>query len=736
ERTRSAFRFLLVDEFQDTNSSQYELIKLLAAPKNNMTIVCDDDQAIFRWRGASFENILSFKSDFPESREVVLTQNYRSPQNILDAAYDFIQLNNPNRLEHRLREQGVSLSKKLESNDPLPGVLEHNHCATLDDEVATVIERMIKLKESGTPPIGGWGDFAILVRSNDAADPFVSACAHAGIPHRFLAQKGLYAKPIIIDLISYFAVLENAHDSPALYRVLTWPLWNVSHAALVELTHAAHKKGCSLWKICVEIDLVPDIEANDREQIRGIVGILQRHGSVSRSARLPLLFLTILKDTGLLASLGSGETTETRENLQYINEFFAKIKTFQEQVPSGRLTDFMTLLSFEQESGDEGSLSNSGEYDPDSVTIMTIHGSKGLEFPYVFLVNMVDQRFPTRERGDGIPLPDALVSAPESASEQPHLEEERRLMYVALTRAQRGVYCFSAEHYGGVRKRKRSQFLSELGFEAPVVSGQGGLAIHGTNGQGGAVVDSRTPQLPLPNSFSFTQLAAFRTCPLQYKFAFLLRIPVFGKPMLSFGKSIHTTLQKFGEQVLERSWKIQQDLFGSKTAEYTENERSLPSREELLSFFEASWIDEWYPSRNIHDEYREKGKKALGLFYDDFSVKKPTVKAIERDFTIKIAARNGLIPIKGRIDRLDQHPEGGVEIVDYKTGRSKIAEKIAFADKEQLLLYQIAAEDIGETVSQLTYHYLEDGSRVSFLGSAQEKDRLKGSISKTLEELR
>ena len=119
---------------------------------------------------------------------------------------------------------------------------------------------------------------------NDAADPFVSACAHAGIPHRFLAQKGLYAKPIIIDLISYFAVLENAHDSPALYRVLTWPLWNVSHAALVELTHAAHKKGCSLWKICVEIDLVPDIEANDRERIRGIVGILQRHGSVSRSA--------------------------------------------------------------------------------------------------------------------------------------------------------------------------------------------------------------------------------------------------------------------------------------------------------------------------------------------------------------------------------------------------------------------------------------------------------------------
>ena len=136
----------------------------------------------------------------------------------------------------------------------------------------------------------GWGDFAILVRSNDAADPFVSACAHAGIPHRFLAQKGLYAKPIIIDLISYFAVLENAHDSPALYRVLTWSLWNVSHAALVELPMPPTKRVHRCGKCVRTIELLPDIEADDREQIRGIVALLERHGSVSRSARLPLLF--------------------------------------------------------------------------------------------------------------------------------------------------------------------------------------------------------------------------------------------------------------------------------------------------------------------------------------------------------------------------------------------------------------------------------------------------------------
>lgn len=715
---RQVFKYVLVDEFQDTNTAQYELIRLISSPKNNLTVVGDDDQAIFRWRGASYQNILSFERDYPDSTRIILTNNYRSPQNILDSAYAFIQQNNPNRLESRLKEGGGSaLSKRLTSADPLPGILEHLYCATLDEEVDAVLKKIIALKEeSGV----SWGDFAILVRSNDTADPFLVKCAELGIPYHFLAMKGLYAKPIILDIVCFLKVLASCHDSPALYRVLTWPVWDVGHAGLSELTHYAHQKGITLWRACQNVDAITALPAKDREKIQKICGLAERLGAKARQARITELFLTVLKETGLLASISGEKHQQDRENLSFINEFFVKVKSFQQAELNGRLHDFMELLSLEQQAGDEGSLARLSELDPDSVKIMTIHGSKGLEFPYVFLVNMVDRKFPTTERGDAIPLPTALL-VDRLSSDSAHMEEERRLMYVALTRAQRGFFCSSAEHYGSTRKRKLSQFLHELGIsrETPVLfTSQSFEESRERN-------ETALHRLALPSRFSFSQLTAFRTCPLQYKFSFLLKIPIFGKPAMSFGKTIHETLQKFVERAWESSGRVAPERMDT-----------TPSLGDLLALYQECWIDDWYPSRKLHDEYFAKGKEILTRFHADFSVNKPIVKSVERDFTLKIESSPDVYTLKGRVDRVDTLCDG-VEIIDYKTGASKEEDGLAFKDKEQLLLYQIAAEEVfGETVTQLTYYYLEDGKKVSFVGNEKDKQKVRQKAQETLQELR
>ncbi|MBT4722385.1 UvrD-helicase domain-containing protein, partial [Candidatus Falkowbacteria bacterium] len=201
QKYRNKFKYILVDEFQDTNTVQYELIKMISAPKNNITVVGDDDQSIYKFRGASIANIMDFKKDFPGSKEVVLTENYRSCQEILDISYKFIVQNNPNRLEHEL-----GIKKELKSHLDCESVIKHIHEASGEDEAKAVIEKIIEIKNSEDKE---WSDFAILIRANSSAEIFISYLNQMDIPYQFLAMKGLYNKPIILDIVSYFKLLDN-----------------------------------------------------------------------------------------------------------------------------------------------------------------------------------------------------------------------------------------------------------------------------------------------------------------------------------------------------------------------------------------------------------------------------------------------------------------------------------------------------------------------------------------------
>ncbi|MCD6429311.1 UvrD-helicase domain-containing protein [bacterium] len=721
KKYRDQFKYILVDEFQDTNWAQYELIKLLAAPKNNLTVCADDDQSIYRWRGASFNNVLRFKEDFPEAKEVILIRNYRSTQDILDLAYKFIQLNNPNRLEYQLNQVkelseqakkiGVDLnkfkhiSKKLVAQTKEKGIIEHLHFKTLEEEVRGVADKIEELYQNKSAE--SFSDFAILVRSNNAAVPFSKELERRGIPYQFLASKGLYLQPVILDIIAYLKLLDNYHESSAVFRILTSPIFDIPYEEIVAITNTSRKKAQSLYETLKEIEkLDGGISKETKEKIHTFLDLVQKHSKIAESKNVSSVFISFLNDSGYLAKLVKENKHKELNNLC---QFYKKIKGFEETQTEPILKNFMELLNMELEAGETGRLEFDIEEGPETVKIMTIHSAKGLEFKYVFLVNLVDKRFPTNERKDPIQIPDDLIKDILPLGDV-HLQEERRLFYVGITRAKRGLFFTSAEDYGGLRKKKLSRFLYELGIEKDIspVEQKELFSLPKI-----AVIKSKT-KLPLPPYFSYTQLAAFEKCPLQYKFAHILKIPRAGSATLSFGKTMHNTLLRFVKESI------------------VSNQLSL---ERLYEIYNEEWIDEWYESKSHKEQYYQLGKNSLKMFFERFKEKSPKIKeingvlALELPFSLKIKDYT----IKGKIDRIDELEDGTIEIIDYKTGKPK--EKLNKEEKEQLLIYQLAAEEVLKLQpKQLTYYYLDAGQELSF-PSIKEKEEFKEKIVQEIEKI-
>jgi DNA helicase-2/ATP-dependent DNA helicase PcrA len=741
EKYRQKFKYILVDEFQDTNWAQYELIKMLASPKNNLTVVGDDDQSIYKFRGASISNIMQFKNDYLDCREIIITDNYRTKQNILDLAYKFIKQNDPDRLEAKL-----GIVKKLVAGRDGQGLVEHIHTKTADQEARAVAEKILELKNKDKAI--NCQDFAILVRANNQAEMFMPILDQYGIPYQFLALSGLYSKPVVMDIIAYLKLLDDYHESAALYRILNMPLVDLSYDDIVKMNYAARKKNWSLFEVMKNAAAV-GISGEGLRKINKILGFLERHTAIARERGVSKVVFKFLEDFNYLASLTKkAEKGDLRaaENINYLNQFFKKIEEFERANPDKSVKNFMAELDMALESGEEGSLAGSFDEGPDAVKILTVHGAKGLEFKYVFIVNLVDLRFPSTDRKEAIEMPDVLVKEilPEG---DVHLEEERRLFYVAITRARDGVFFTSASDYGGRRKKKLSRFLVELGFAEPETKTPTGRVDFSQDFDGSeGPPTSRGSALHkywLPSKFSFTQLKAFETCPLQYKFAHILAVPTRGKFTFSFGKTVHSTLQKFFDQMIKKENHKQADLFSAVRLTVAQNSTPIlhsmgvtektvdaPSVDDLLKIYDETWINDWYESKSHEDEYRKFGRAALREFYKIHEGKWPKVRALERGFNLKV----GDYTVRGAIDRVDEI-SGGVEIIDYKTGSVPRDEK--YLDKDQLLIYQLAANEVfGERPALLSYYYLDKNKKISFLGNGDELKMMKKKIIKTAEEIK
>jgi DNA helicase-2/ATP-dependent DNA helicase PcrA len=737
EEYRKKFKYILVDEFQDTNWAQYELVKMLAGPHKNLTVTADDDQSIYKFRGASYNNIIQFRKDFPEAKEISLIKNYRSAQNILNLSYKFIKANDPDRLEY------VSgLNKKLEAVREKEGIIEHLHFRSLEEESGGVANKIIEILKKDKE--ASLSDFAILVRANGSAGPFIRALERADIPYQFLASRGLYAKPVILDIVSYFKVLDNYHEGSAFFRILNLPFLKIPAEEIMKITHYGRLKAKSIYETLQELPLLSGISRQTTDKINFLLGIIKKHTNLVRENNVSEVLIGFLKDSGYLKYLSK---KEAGAELDLISQFYKKIKKFEDSVLEPTLRNFLEEINMEVESGEEGKLEFDPEAGPDIVRIMTVHSSKGLEFKYVFLVNMVDKRFPVIGRREQIEIPKELIKEI-IPKEDVHLQEERRLCYVAMTRAKKGLFFTSADDYGGARKKKLSRFLIEMDFgrekDKLKYESRRGRDKQGQNVKGiivgraeGGEIKKKRQKIILPPHFSFSQLAAFKKCPLQYKFAHILKIPVKGKAIFSFGKTIHSVLYEFVKLFIEGKNTSQKELFSVKSEALKKDKKeNFIGFEELLKIYERKWVDEWYEDKIQKEKYYKLGRKILKDFHGKFLKEPPDIlkingkPALELSFKLKL----GDYMLFGRIDRIDKL-EKGVRIIDYKTGSFK--EKLASENKEQLLIYQIAVEKVfGIEPAELSYYYLEEGKAASFLGSQKEKEKRIEAILAEIEEIK
>jgi DNA helicase-2/ATP-dependent DNA helicase PcrA len=709
---QNKFKYILVDEFQDTNLAQYELVKLLAQKNNNIAVVGDDDQSIYKFRGASVSNILKFKKDFPKLTEVTLVENYRSSKEILDLAYNFIQKNNPDRLEIKLK-----INKQLKANKTDPGKIVILEAKDLSEELLEISRKIKSLKTENN----SWNDFAILIRSNSAAEELLPILANNSIPYTYVASSGLYKKPIVLDLISYGEVLNEFHDSFALYRVLNLPIFKLTGSDLSKLLEYSHKKTLSLYETLEQARFLTGLSPEAINKIDLVLKTIKEHHALITTKTAAESYVEIIKDLDFAKRL-EAETLENAENRELIEQFYKQIEKFEKEETDKSLHHFLKILKLKLEAGDDGKINFDPNLGPESVKVMTVHSSKGLEFENVFIINMVDQRFPTRQKSGGIEIPEALIKDILPSGDF-HLQEERRLFYVALTRAKTNLFLTWAKDYGGKTLKKPSVFLQETNLIP-------GDKVNQATGKVLFTAPTETKSLTqinhiLPERFSYSQINDFLTCPLKYKYKNYLKLPLPGTHHLSFGVTIHKVFEEYLKYFQNLNNFTQQDLFGK-----SKLSPKLPDFKLLEDYYEKYWIDEWYPNKKEKEIYKKKGHQMIRQFYQECEKNIPNPKFIEKSFYLPL----GKYKFTGKLDRAD-HFNNGVAILDYKTG--KTPKKTDKKDLDQLYIYQWAAQEyFEEKVTALKYWYLQESKFIEEeLASPKQIEELKTRLLDVIEKI-
>jgi len=731
KRYQDQFKYILIDEFQDTNYAQNELAILLAGPRRNITVVGDDDQAIYRWRGAAVSNIIQFRSRFPGAKVVVLTKNYRSTREILNRSYDLVQHNNPDRLEVKER-----VEKKLECmrrvNGENVGILSADRVENEAEEAVRNIKYQISNIKNKDGEKYEWKDVAILVRANNHAEPFARALARHGIPYQFLGPGQLFRQPEVKDLIAYLKVLANFEDNVAMYRVIVADWCDISARDIALLLNYAKKYDVSLFASCETVaglnptdddDVgkreLPRVPKGSKEKIRELISMIHRHMERTKKETAGQILYYFLQDTGLLEQLTRYETAKDERTAANIAKFFDKLKTYEADHDDASVHAVVDWIDLSMNLGESPLASDTDWSENNAVNILTVHSAKGLEFPVVFLVNLVSGRFPSNERRERIPIPVTLIKEILPAGDY-HEQEERRLLYVGMTRARDLLFFTAARYYGeGKRERKMSPFVAEaLGPEAvqetashPVRTGQQLALLEWGNTK---PEEEKPVSRRMLSPLSYSQLETFATCPLQYKYRYILRIPVPPSAALTFGSTIHRTMREFYERV-KRGERLTKD--------------------DLLTILTEQWSPTGFGNKAYEARMMRQGKLLLSGFYTRSFDARHVPKDLEKFFKIKITPEISLV---GKIDRVDELPDGTIEIIDYKTGQAPKTRNAA--DDPQLTVYALAATDPGLYAIPsdrviLSFYFFEGQEKISAQRTKVQLEKAKIEIAEKAKEI-
>lgn len=424
------FRYILVDEYQDTNHIQYEIICLLAKARQNLCVVGDDDQCIYQWRGADISNILNFEKDFPQARVIKLEQNYRSYGNILAAAHSVIRNNRGRK------------AKKLWTDKEAGDKIVYRRCDS-DKEEAYYIAQEIDLLKNGQRT---YDDFAILYRTNAQSRLFEDALKRRGIPYQILSGFSFYERKETKDMICYMRLVVNPADDLALKRVINEPKRGIGAVTLGKLEALARVHGLSLLDILSQDEISYSLPAKAQKAVGEMVRIIRLCAQEKENLRVSDIYDQLLVKSGYLKALEAENTQEAASRIENLMDFKSFIYDYEkEKEDTGEKATLEEFLEKVATNGDADKL----EEGTGKVTLMTMHSAKGLEFPIVFLPGMEDGLFPGHRALDN----------------ENGMEEERRLCYVGMTRAREKLFLTGASYrvlYGHGEYTRESTFLREL----------------------------------------------------------------------------------------------------------------------------------------------------------------------------------------------------------------------------------------------------------------------------------
>ncbi len=674
------YRWILVDEFQDTNHVQFELVRLLAGTRRNLTVVGDDDQSIYRFRGAKTENILQFLEVFPGARQVLLNRNHRSGQRILDDSHRLIRANDPWRLE---AQNGLDKRLLAQRQDPatgetLVGRVEHHAFATGRDETEWVADQIAAAIESGAALPS---DFAVLGRAHNHLDPFALALQARGVRFRRVGTRGLYSRPEVMLCLNVLRTVADP-DHGAAHPVLGDALFGAEAVDLARLGHRAKRTNRGLLPLAVEAAAGRGGGEPLSSATRGAVQrFASLHARLCESAiRRPTseVLYQFVSESGMLDELADDLDAEALEKAQNLNKLFGIVSRVGPLLRSDRVPAFIEHLDLLIEMGDDPSAAEL-EPDEDTVSLLTAHGAKGLEYRVVFVVNLVEQRFPQYNKAEGLEFPAELRqvhTGPLGTSDarDDHYREERRLAYVAMTRAMDRLVLTHAADYGGRRAAKMSRFVSEaLDLPAAPKGAKGASALQSIQRYAPAAEPAAPPIAPVPDgrplTLSHAQIDDWLTCPLKYLYAHIAHVPLAGDPQFMYGNAVHHALKVWHQHRI----------------------KGLPiAVDDVVAAFDSAWSSEGFLTREHEERTQAQGRESLRRFVARDAAAERTPLAVETEFKFKI----GDDVVVGRWDRIDERKEG-IVLVDYKSSDVEDPDKAAQRARDslkdgQLGLYALA----------------------------------------------
>lgn len=655
------YQYILVDEYQDTNYSQSYLLKLLSKKHQNIMVVGDDDQSIYRFRGAAISNIISFTTDYPDAKQIVLQQNYRSSQKVLDSSYNLIQNNNPYRLEIE-----NNISKKLTGNSKIASDVDVQISDTSVTEMNALADKILYFKQKNKVP---YSEIAVLLRKNNQAIEVAHVLQKNSIPYVVSESQNLFEQAEIKVLINFIHVLSDPSASAALYGLLASDLYNIPLDQIAGFSAAAARVHQPLEAYLLEQTDLP-------EAFLTVLDTISSFRAIAQAGNAGQVVYEFLKASGYLDRLVSLAEKDPKPviQIQNITQFFNLVRDFERANSDPHIYALWSYLVGIRES-DVDIMIQTSPLDVDAVQIMTLHKAKGLEFTAVCMIDLTEQTFPAKNMSEKIRMPDGLLSKADNKVPW-HIHEERRLFYVGITRAKQYLYLSASYDHGGKRMKKPSRFIQEATQQSFVVpAGNQALALDSLKNFEKLPVTFKDPLASFITKdgwlhLSTNQIADYLRSPKEFWYFHVLSLPKGPFHTLVYGSAIHAAIETYYVARLQHK-KIQFS--------------------EVFQIFENSWNSEGFVSLQHEKDQFARGKKVLQAFYSREESNNDIPQYIEKEFQLKLDQLK--LKINGRYDAVYDR-DGKVEVRDFKTGSvdtMKNAEK-KLKESVQMKIYALAWE--------------------------------------------